>query len=473
MTNQIAICWFRQDLRLHDNPALTHCSEIGPVLPIFIFDTKNPGEDQYGAASRCWLHHSLEALQKTLAGKLALFTGDPEQILLSLTKKLPVAAVYWNRCYAPWQIQRDQKIKERLKAAEIEVKSFNGSLLWEPWEINKKDGTPYRVFTPFYRNGCLTAAPPREPLPKPPKLTLFADSSLSTSVADLNLLPAHHWGKQMMSHWQPGEQGAAKRLDEFLDHGITDYKEGRNFPSKRNVSRLSPHFHWGELSPNEAWYSAKAQYHDDNLQHFLSELGWREFSYHLLYQFPDLPRKNLQAKFDAFPWQQDQKKLTAWQRGQTGYPIVDAGMRELWQTGYMHNRVRMVVGSFLVKNLLLHWTLGEKWFWDCLVDADLANNSASWQWIAGCGADAAPYFRIFNPITQGQKFDPHGEYTRKFVPELEGLPDNYLFNPWEAPPAILQQANLELGKNYPFPIVDVKSSREKALKAYGLLQKEQ
>ena len=275
----------------------------------------------------------------------------------------------------------------------------------------------------------------------------------------------------MEPHWHIGEDHAQDRLQEFVDHGLKDYKEGRNFPAQQNVSRLSPHLHFGEISPNQAWYAAKQKGKGQNMDHFLSELGWREFSYSLLYHFPKLPRKNLQAKFDKFPWRNDKRLLRRWQQGQTGYPIVDAGMRELWQTGYMHNRVRMIVGSFLVKNLLLHWHHGERWFWDCLVDADLANNSASWQWIAGCGADAAPYFRIFNPVTQGQKFDAAGEYTRHFVPELKDLPDKFLFNPWQAPPGVLNEAGVTLGKTYPEPVVDLKLSRERALQAFASLKK--
>ena len=271
----------------------------------------------------------------------------------------------------------------------------------------------------------------------------------------------------MRPHWQIGENGANQQLQKFLKGGLENYGEGRNFPAKKNVSRLSPHLHFGEISPNQVWYASKDQ--EAVPEQFLSELGWREFSHHLLYQFPDLPTTNLQGKFDHFPWGNNPDYLKAWQQGKTGVPIVDAGMRELWETGYMHNRVRMIVASFLVKNLLVHWHLGAEWFWDCLLDADLANNSASWQWVAGCGADAAPYFRIFNPVTQGQKFDPEGEYTRRYVPELARLPGNYLFNPWEAPLSVLRDAGVSLGNSYPHPIVDLKSSRGSALAAFATL----
>ncbi len=466
----ITIHWFRQDLRLSDNPSLYEAAQEGDVLPIYILDNKNSGEHALGAASRWWLHYSLNALQKSLGGKLSLYQGNPQEILSSLIQRYPVKGVYWNRCYEPWRIKRDQKIKECLKLVGIKTANFNGSLLWEPWQIHKKDGTPYKVFTPYYKRGCLLAPPPRLPLAAPKNLDLVYDSA-GSFLNELDLLPSIHWDKKMEAYWQMGEEKAQARLDIFLKNGLADYKEGRNFPAKKNVSRLSPHLHFGEISPHQVWYRAKKECSGENLDHFLSELGWREFSHSLLYYFPGLPRQNWQNKFDAFPWQNNREFLECWQKGQTGYPIVDAGMRELWQTGYIHNRVRMIVGSFLVKNLLLHWNHGERWFWDCLVDADLANNSASWQWVAGCGADAAPYFRVFNPITQGSKFDSSGEYTRCFVPELKRLPDKYLFRPWEAPLDVLKEAGVTLGKEYPRPIVDVKISREKALEAFASLKK--
>ena len=273
-----------------------------------------------------------------------------------------------------------------------------------------------------------------------------------------------------MDHWQIGEEGAYKRFQTFIKEGLSSYKEGRNIPSEPFVSRLSPHLRWGEISPNQLWYLVRNIGDDSNIDHFCSELGWREFSYSQLFHNPDLPRKNLQAKFDGFPWAENDDYLRAWQTGQTGVPMVDAGMRELWQTGYMHNRVRMIVGSYLVKNLRLHWHHGERWFWDTLVDADLANNSASWQWIAGCGADAAPYFRIFNPVTQGQKFDPQGHYIRQYIPEIAGLPNKYLFSPWEAPAEVLQAAGIKLDSTYPSPIVNLKQSREAALEAFKSLK---
>lgn len=469
MTDTIAIHWFRQDLRLSDNPSLVAAAKKGKVLPIFILDDENAGEDKVGAASRWWLYHSLMALNESLQGRLRFYRGDAKAVLGGLIEQHSNCSVYWNRCYEPWRISRDKRIKTALSDLGVDTKSFNGSLLWEPWEVLKKDGTPYKVFTPFYRRGCLTAQSPRMPLPKPD--ITFADGEFGAlSIDELNLLPTIPWDKQLQPFWKIGETHAQKRLRSFIKEGLENYKEGRNFPAKNNVTRLSPHLHWGEISPNQIWHDVQKLGGGENEDCLLSELGWREFSHSLLYHFPELPIKNLQSKFDAFPWRKNNKLLERWQQGLTGYPIVDAGMRELWQTGYMHNRVRMIVGSFLVKNLLLHWHHGEEWFWDCLVDADLANNSASWQWVAGCGADAAPYFRVFNPITQGEKFDSQGEYTRRFVPELNALPDKYLFKPWQAPDSVLKEAGVELGKNYPKPIVDVKVSREQALEAFKMVK---
>lgn len=466
MSRQVAIMWFRQDLRVKDNPALVAAAKAGTVLPIYILDDENAGDQAMASVSRWWLRESLNDLNKTLDNKLSLYCGDAKKIIDELCERYNVLGVYWNRCYEPWRIQRDKTIKKQLQEQGITAETFNGSLLWEPWDVSKKDGTPYKVFTPFYRKGCLQAQAPRDVIQKPRQLQCQKDNKGSLKLTDLALMPEINWYAGIAEQWQPGEKGAEKRLQQFLDKGLANYKKGRDFPALSSVSRLSPHLHFGELSPNQVWYAAKSQVRSDNLNHFCSELGWREFSYSLLYYFPQLPKKNWQEKFNRFPWKNNQRHLRAWQLGLTGYPIIDAGMRELWQTGYMHNRVRMIVGSFLVKNLLIHWRKGEAWFWDCLCDADLANNSASWQWVAGCGADAAPYFRVFNPVLQGQKFDGQGEYTRQYVPELKNMPDKYLFNPWEAPDDVLQKAGVVLGKHYPKPIVDLKASRQRALEAY-------
>ncbi len=470
MSKGIAIHWFRQDLRITDNPSLETADEFDAVLPIYILDDENSQEFKMGSASRWWLHNSLQSLNESLDGKLSIYSQNPKIVIQELLKKYEVKAVFWNRCYEPWRIDRDIDIKAYLDDKNIENKSFNSHLLWEPWNISKDDGTPYRVFTPYYKKGCLNAEEPRLPSKNLKIDTIFYDQDCE-QIDTLDLLPSINWYSQIQEVWRPGEEGAQKRLDQFLKEGLLDYKQGRNFPFKENVSRLSPHLHFGEISPNEVWYQAKTKESvsgiQKSLEHFLSELGWREFSYYLLYHFPSLPKQNFQAKFNKFPWIKNESFLESWQKGETGYPIVDAGMRELWQTGYMHNRLRMVVGSFLVKNLLIDWREGEDWFWDCLVDADLASNSAGWQWVAGSGADAAPYFRIFNPVTQGLKFDPEGEYTKKYVPELKLLPNKFLFSPWEAPKEILEKAGIELGKDYPEPIVDLKYSRELALEAFG------
>lgn len=463
--------WFRQDLRLRDNPALSFASEHGPVLAVYIQDLSTPAEFRPGGASCWWLHHSLQALNHTLGGKLHCLRGDPLKLLTQLVQQQGMKRVVWNRCYEPWQINRDSKIKRALQDVGVEVHSFNGHLLWEPWQVLKKDATPYKVFTPYYRKGCLQLAAPRMPLSKPDNLQLECCADLDNGIDALNLLPKINWHSEINKQWSPGEQGAAQNLSEFLPDRLSDYKEQRNIPAVRGTSRLAPHLHFGEISANQLWYAAIDAMQGDidqpGLDCFLSELGWREFSHYLLYYFPTLPTENFQQKFDHFPWQNDQNKLKAWQRGQTGIPIIDAGMRELWQTGYMHNRVRMIVASFLVKNLLIHWREGERWFWDCLLDADLAANSASWQWVAGSGADAAPYFRIFNPLLQGQKFDSQGHYVRQYCPELGKLPDKYIHDPWQAPQAVLEQAGITLGKHYPKPIVDLKTSRDRALAAFA------
>ena len=464
------IHWFRQDLRLADNPALRAACAYGAVLPLYILDDKNAGAHKMGEASRWWLHHALLSLNQSLHGRLAVGAGDPMPILLALIARHSIRAVFWNRCYEPWRSERDKKIEARLKKQGIQIETHNASLLWDPWQVAKKDGTPYKVFTPFYRAACATAEPPRPPLRKPcnPKWI----KSETGGVEALRLLDKTAWHKSLARHWQVGEAQAQTRLKAFVKAGLPHYQGGRDLPAKPYVSRLSPHLHFGEISPNQAWHKAQSatapKKHRDS---FCRQLGWREFSYSQLYYNPRLPRENLQKKFDKFPWQNNPQALRAWQRGQTGIPLIDAGMRELWQTGYMHNRVRMLVGSFLVKNLLLHWHHGERWFWNTLVDADLANNSASWQWVAGCGADAAPYFRIFNPVTQGKKFDADGDYVRRFVPELAGLPTKNLFAPWQAPATTLMQAKVVLGKTYPHPITTPHTSRQTALKAFKSISK--
>ena len=471
---EICIMWFRQDLRLNDNPAIIEANNSGlKILPVYILDDINSSNWKIGSASRWWLNESLKKLNDSLNHNLCFMSGDSIKCLNNLISTYNVKSVYFNKCYEPWRIQSDEKIINFLSNKDINTFQLNGSLLFEPESTVKEDGTPYKVFTPFYRKGCLQNSPePRIPLEKPKNIKFLKHVELQ--LEELELLPKKNWYKDFKDDWSPGENGAREKLNQFLQLGIHNYKDGRNFPSKKNVSRLSPHLHHGEISPNTVWYEVKEKaetmesYRDGD--HYLSELGWREFSYNLLYFFPYLPNENLQKKFDNFPWEENNELLIKWQKGETGYPIVDAGMRELWKTGYLHNRVRMIVGSFLVKNLLLHWHHGQKWFWETLVDADLANNSASWQWVSGSGADAAPYFRIFNPVTQGEKFDPNGEYIKHHIRELKNLNGKFLYAPWEAPESVLEAAGIELGKNYPKPIVDLKLSREKALAAFEELK---
>lgn len=476
--NTPVICWFRSDLRLHDNPALTAAVETGrPVLPVFILDDETPGIWKRGGASRWWLHHSLaafeQALQKSGLHPLVYASGDARQVLPKVLKKTGAKSVYWNRCYEPWAMQRDKKIKSDLKESGIDVHSFAGYLLFEPWEIKNKSDQSYRVYTPFSKACFEKAEHLKPPLNAPQIKNRHKDASLyhDLSLGDLALMPKIEWYGIMQKTWTPGEAGALARFESFLENGIGDYKNARDFPAQEDgVSGLSPHLHFGEISPRHIWHAVRtrmaqkksARHFETHALGWQRQLVWREFSYHLLYESPDFPEKPWNKKFADFPWHRDDVALEKWQKGQTGYPIIDAGMRQLWQTGWMHNRVRMIVGSFLVKNLLLHWRDGEDWFWDTLVDADLGNNAAGWQWIAGCGADAAPYFRVFNPVLQSKKFDPEGAYIRKYVPELKDLPDEYIHTPWEAPPMIRQ-----LAKNYPPPMVDLASSRDRALQAYN------
>ncbi len=469
------IYWFRQDLRLADNAGLSAAIATGrPVICLYIHDT-TAGLRPWGAASLWWLHHSLTALNASLGGKLVLRKGPALEVLKAVLKETGAEGVMWGRCYEPYAIARDTAIKTQLQADGFVAESHNTALLFEPWQLKTKtNGTPFQVFTPFWK-ACLASEAPPLPLPAPKDFTPL--SAKSENLADWGFLPTNpDWAGGMREAWTPGEAGARQRLIDFIEGPINGYKERRNNPGEQFTSRLSPHLHWGEISPRQIWRVVKVAEeagkvkHESDSAHFLSELGWREFSNHLLYHFPTLPSVPLNKRFIAFPWNEKPGELKAWQRGMTGYPIVDAGMRELWQTGWMHNRVRMIVGSFLVKDLLIPWQQGEAWFWDTLVDANLANNTASWQWIAGCGADAAPYFRVFNPMLQGEKFDGDGAYIRRYVPELASLPDKYIHRPWEAPADVLRKAGVELGRTYPQPMVDHHTARDHALAAFAALK---
>ncbi len=462
------IHWFRNDLRLADNPALYAASTFDEVMPIYILTPEIMSE--LGRASKVWLHHSLNKLNESTGFKIAFFKGNPKEVLSEIIKLEKIQSIFWNKIFEPNHLANEKELVAELNLMGTSSESFNGSLLWEPSSILKKDGTPYKVFTPYYRKGCLFSESPRDPILSQKRINwVSCDSKLQ--LDELELLPNHDWKNKIESHWNIGESAANERLEEFIDSGISRYKDGRNYPSKSYVSRLSPHIHFGELSPNQVWYRVRSLGQNKNIDHFCSELGWREFSHYLIHHFPFMLRKNLNNNFDSFPWDNNEDLIRSWELGQTGYPIVDAGMKELWETGYIHNRVRMIVGSFLVKNLLSHWNYGRDWFNDCLVDADLANNTASWQWVAGTGADAAPYFRIFNPVKQGQDFDADGKYTKKYLPELSLMPQKYLFNPWEAPKHILNDADIKLGYNYPYPIVDLKESRERAIFAFRQIKK--
>ena len=479
-----SILWFRDDLRLADNPALRAAiAQKAPVIPIYILDDESDGIRRLGGASRWWLHHSLAALAADLERKgapLLIFKGPARAVMQALVKRLKPEAVFWNRRYRKPEIAIDTAIKDDLKAAGITAESFSGTLLFEPWTVKTQAGTPMRVFTPFYRAATAQGEPaPPTPAPKTiPGHDVSAKTAGAIALEKLKLLPTKpDWAGGMRQEWVPGEAGAKKRLTTFLNGGLNGYKEGRNVPSQPSTSKLSPYLRFGEISARQCWHAAgiavetgESQASDSDLAHFRSELGWREFSYHLLYHLDDIQRENMQKRFDAFQWARNDEHLRAWQRGLTGYPIVDAGMRELWQTGWMHNRVRMIVGSFLVKHLMLDWREGEEWFWDTLVDADMASNPASWQWVAGTGADAAPYFRVFNPILQGEKFDPEGAYVKRFVPELQGLPPKYVHAPWTAPASVLHDAGVSLGVDYPHPMVDHQAARDRALSTFEALK---
>ena len=471
MASPKCIYWFRNDLRISDNPALFAAAEMGEVLPVFIL---SDSENDLGSASKWWLHHSLHDLNERLGDRLNLLRGDATKIICDLAKEQEIDAVFWNRCYEPTHLAQERSIARNLEQLGIEANSFNGSALWEPWEVLKGDGSPYKVFTPFFRRGCLSRPLPDEPVGGVASIKLSDLVESTTSLEDMNLLPSVDWDSGLRERWDVSEAGAHQNLNEFLENKLSGYSEGRDFPSRHMSSNLSPYISWGLISAHRIYQRLKqrmGQFEDGSYDDaFLSQLGWRGFAQSLLYHFPDLPEKNMQRKFDSFPWIENESNFDAWKMGQTGFPFVDAAMRELWQTGFMHNRLRMVAGSFLVKNLLIDWRRGRDWFWDCLVDADLANNSMGWQWVSGCGVDAAPYFRVFNPVTQGRKFDPDGAYTYRYVPELQKLPIKYLFSPWDAPAAVLEEAEVVLGTDYPEPIVDIAESRKRALEAYSMVR---
>jgi deoxyribodipyrimidine photo-lyase len=470
----VSLVWFRRDLRLADNPALAAAvARGGPVVAFYALDDQEAGRWAPGGASRWWLHGSLGALAADLAargGGLILRRGPAEAVIAALLDETGAESVFWNRRYEPWAVARDERIKAALKRRGIAATSFNAALLAEPWEIGNKQGEPYRVFTPFWK-ALRARVELSAPMPAPARLEAPTRWPVSEDLADWRLRPsAPDWAAGLRQSWRPGEAGALARQNDFLDEAVAAYRERRNMPGIDGTSRLSPHLHFGEIGPRQIWRAVMARGLGPGAETYLSEIAWREFSYHLLFHFPGLPERPLRPEFAAFPWREDAAGLTAWRRGLTGYPIVDAGMRELWHCGWMHNRVRMITASFLIKDLLIDWRRGADWFWDTLVDADLASNAASWQWVAGSGADAAPYFRIFNPSLQGAKFDPDGAYIRRWLPELARLPDAALHAPWAAPPLVLADAGLRLGRDYPAPIVDHAAARLRALAALGMIK---
>ena len=460
-----ALVWFRRDLRLADHSALHRAAaEHERVIPIYIHAPQEEAPWQPGAASRWWLHHSLAALDAALRqrdSRLILRQGDSLTLLRDLIRATGATAVYWNRLYEPATIARDRAVKTALRADGVSAASAQAALLIEPWTLLKTDATPYQVFTPFWK-ACLQKLPPAAPLPVPalPSPERWPDS---LPLAALDLLPRIRWDEGLAAAWQPGESGALAQLDGFCEAALTGYAQWRDWPGCDGVSRLSPHLHFGELSPRQIWAVATAATNGDPLgnkgaETFLREIGWREFAHYVLYHWPQTPDQPLQERFNAYPWRNEYAALLdAWCKGCTGYPMVDAGMRQLWRTGWMHNRVRMLVASFLVKNCRIPWQEGARWFWDTLVDADLASNTLGWQWTAGCGTDAAPYFRIFNPVRQGEQFDPDGAYVRRWIPELAKLPASAIHQPWT------QSLS---GEDYPVPVVDFAASRAEALAGY-------
>jgi deoxyribodipyrimidine photo-lyase len=479
--NPPAIVWFRHDLRLVDQPALQAAvARRAGVVPVFVWAPEEEGAWPPGAASRWWLHQSLERLSEALRAKgtdLVIRRGPALAELRAVARETGAEALFWNRRYEPAVVERDRGVAEGLRTAGLEARSFNGSLLHEPWEIQNKSGRPFQVFTPFWRT-CLSQPDPESPFPAPRRIAPWQGKASSLPLAALGLEPKSDWAGGLRAAWHPGSAGAIAEINRFLREGILDYSENRNRPDLVGTSRLSPHLHFGEISPRQVWHAVRSFAEDRSIAkttwrawQFLTEIGWREFAHHLLHHFPQTPEQPLRSEYGQFPWRENPDGLRSWQRGRTGYPLVDAGMRELWGTGWMHNRVRMVVASFLVKDLLISWQQGARWFWETLVDADLANNTLGWQWTAGCGADAAPYYRIFNPVSQGEKFDPAGGYVRRWIPELARLGGEWIHQPWKAPATVLAGAGIELDRHYPEPVVSHAIAREVALEAYQKIRK--
>jgi deoxyribodipyrimidine photo-lyase len=463
----VAFVWFRNDLRLADNPALIAGLGSGrPVVPVYVLDEETEGIRAPGAAARWWLHHSLQSLDASLHGlgsRLVLRRGPAEQVLQELATEWDASAIYWNRSYDQGSRERDARLKQAFNRRGVVAEGLKGNLLFEPWEVMSSAGGDLKVFSAFWR-ACRALPSPGAPLPAPKNLRPPANWPASDKLASWKLLPAApDWAGGLRASWTPGEAAARLRLNHFLDEILVRYREARDLPAAGGTSRLSPHLAFGEISPRQIWRAAATRGFSAATEKFLSELGWRDFSYSLLFHHGNLAERNFRPEFDVFPWTDDDGALEAWRRGRTGYPIVDAGLRELWTTGWMHNRVRMIVASFLTKDLLIDWRAGERWFWDTLVDADPASNAMGWQWVAGSGADAAPYFRVFNPVLQGEKFDPDGDYVRRWVPELAALPAAAIHRPWTTEQPL--PADI-----YPARIVDHAAARDRALRAFRTLK---
>jgi deoxyribodipyrimidine photo-lyase len=480
LSDNPVIHWFRDDLRLADNPALAAAHATGrPLVLAYILDEESRESRSLGGASRWWLDKSLRALGERIGAKggaLVLRSGPAETAIAKLVAETGAHAVYWTRRYGPAR-RIDERIKAALKKDGVEAHSFNGALLAEPFALKTGSGGAFKVFTPFWK--ALQASIEIPPPSPEPRAFPAAPQIVSDALDSWNLHPSMpDWSGGLAQMWTPGELGARKRMRDFMAGPIAGYADGRNIPSQASTSRLSPHLRFGEISPHQVWRAAQhaaeaGQAPVDQVQKFLSEIAWRDFSYHLLYHDPDMGRLSWRRQFEQVDWRMGSKaELEAWRRGRTGYPIIDAGMRELWATGWMHNRVRMIVASFFAKDLLVHWRKGEEWFWDTLVDADEANNANGWQWTAGTGADAAPYFRVFNPVLQGEKFDPAGDYVRSWVPELAKLAPKWIHRPWEAPVEALGSAGVTLGKTYPLPIIDHDFARKRALETYKTANQE-
>ncbi|ATP41329.1 deoxyribodipyrimidine photolyase [Solibacillus sp. R5-41] len=474
------IVWFRKDLRLHDNPALWNAAQQGMVIPVYIWSEEEEREYATSEAARWWLHHSLIALEKKLkthGWTLILRKGSSFAQLTSIIKQTQADAIFFGERYEPSIIRRDRTITSDLLSQVSEVRSFSSNLLFTPMDLLNQKNEPYKVFTSFWKRAIRELV--SRPLPIPVNIAPYAKPISSLQVEELGLLPTKTWHEKFHKHWKPGEEGAIARWEQFVEKGLNYYVEKSDIPSALAVSLLSPHLVWGDISVRSVWYSAKRltdeepeKYMNSSIDAFLRQLIWREFAYHQLIHYPTMIHDPLREKFKLFPWQGTEEEMKKWQKGMTGYPLVDAGMRELWETGALHNRVRMVVSSFLVKHLLISWVDGSKWFQETLVDFDAASNAMGWQWVAGSGIDAAPYFRIFNPIIQSQKFDADGQYIRKWLPEIANIPSKYIHEPWKAPAHILLEAGVVLGKTYPLPIIDHSFARIRALEAYKEVKNE-